>query len=110
MLVFICLFIPALISLGLYEVKFGNKMDNVKRVYLYGIFNLLINLSALFIALCLLGNGDAIFTGIFSMKYMFIGIVLAVFYAIVIATINKNVQTRIEVTKNEEKKPKTKKK
>lgn len=115
MLVFICLFFPAVISLAIYEKLTEETLTIKKTVYFYILFNLLINFFILAIKTFITGSGDTylpidlginISTATF---YMITALPLAVIISFIAALIKRNVkveikndESKIEETKNEE--------
>ncbi len=97
MLTFICLFLPSLISLGIYE-KLNKKSTSIKKsAYLYSLFNLINNFICLFVKTYILETGFTTLTNGSSdmsvnaaLNYLIMSIPLSVVIAFAASLIRKN--------------------
>ena len=111
MLEFVCYFMPAFISLSIFNSLRKEKLDRKEFIVFFGIFTVLNNLLTLFM-ICIKHFGEILnFDKIgitYLFKYLLMSIVFSIVTPFIVSILNTNVRLRLEVFKSEKKKRKKK--
>jgi len=96
----ICLLLPAVFSIYVYELISGKKLNIKEFIVYYSIFNVIINLTIWIIAYYLFKNIHLIFSVSFCIKYVSLAIILSFIYSIIVIAFEKNVRIKLYVKKS----------
>ena len=111
---YLCMLLPSIIGLVLYE-KLDNKTNKMKEIiYIYLLMILFVNFISTFICVVIFDlkiGVDCALTDypLFALKYIILSIVISIVISIIIKWIEKNIKIELSV-ENNEKKNKSKKK
>lgn len=94
---FICLFLPAFISIFSYESLTDKKLDLKKSIIFYSLFNILINATLWGIIYLFFNRVEVIFTLAFSIKYLLLSSIVSIIMPILIVAFENNFSLRIRV-------------
>lgn len=104
----ICFFLPAVLAVGIYEKLFNKNLKLKEIIYIYVVFNIIINFMAnMFILIS--GSGilpldDVRLTSRFVIKYLVMSIILSVVIPIVVGFMRETFKLEISIEKVKEKK------
>ena len=97
MVQFLCMFMPSLLAVAILAGLQKRKLDCSYIVLAFGSFASVINLSVFFVLTYVFNNKHYLlnagsFTNAFTVKYLFMSVVLAVVLPIVFEALRKNIQ------------------
>lgn len=104
-MLFICLFMPAIIAVAVYSKIRNQKIDVTYFIINYAMFLLSINYIITFILSFITGSTFSIienqsFSSLFSFKYLSISLLLAITLPVLFTIISKNIKIKITFDKD----------
>jgi len=93
---FIGMFLPSFIALRAYIYFSQKKLTTSNLIIDYFIFNTVINMIAYAITIYVFGNAIVYFTDIYTLKYLALAVVLAVFLAFTLSMLSCSLKIRIK--------------
>lgn len=75
---FVCMFFPAIISLCLYLRNINKDSNMMNSIIYYGVYNLIINFTTLFVVHFIFHQDELTFTSLFTIKYISLSVFLSV--------------------------------
>lgn len=102
-MVFVCLFLPAVIAVAIYDNLYKKKLKVKSAIYNYALYNVLINLITNF-AIILMKSGDLVlneerFTSRFTFKYLLIAFLLSIVLGVVVGYIRETFKFEVTIEK-----------
>lgn len=102
-MVFVCLFLPAVIAVAIYDNLYKKKLKVKSAIYNYALYNVLINLITN-LTIILVKSGDLVlneerFTSRFTFKYLLIAFLLSVVLGVVVGYVRETFKFEVTIEK-----------
>lgn len=99
----ICVLLPSIISLKMYDKIFGEEKDIIKRIEVYLKYVLLVNLITDAITTFVFKVFEFVYTSQFIVKYLALSIIIGIILPIIERIIKDNIKIGFKVEDNAEK-------